>query len=953
MPPVQTFPSDQNTSFASNGFMIPRVLASFAILGGMFALVGWWGDFVSLHTVLSGLASMKANTALCCILLGVGLWARMDESPPAWRRPWRTGGAWLTGGLVVIVTGLTLLEYTWPRSLGIDELLVRDLLTKDSAPGRMSWATAGGLALLGLALLMLDLRVGRATFPAEYLALASAAGGGFALLGYLFNVAALYQFGPFSTMAVHTAILLVMIGVALLLARPHRGVMAEVMSDRMGGMVLRRALPIAAILVLAVAWLLIRIGARGAIAEELETALMVIVVLVILSGGLWWCARYLNRTHGQLEWHSRIHATLSECNQLFAHLTNRDAVVAEIARGLVQHEVFTRSEIWLREEAGAAPRLVASASGAAASVPLQAWTEGAAERGSIAWLERWAQTGEHPAHARCWTQALVVDGAVWGALAVQRATLTAMPRREGDLLREIASDLAFALDQLALRERHAVLAQERARLAAIVMSSDDAIVGKTLAGVVTTWNGGAEQIFGLSAAEMIGQPITRIIPAERLPEEAEIMERIRAGRRVEAFDTQRLHQDGRLVDLTIAVSPIRDAAGTIIGASKIARDNSRRAQAERRLQVSLRELERFKHGLDAHAIVAITDPQGRITYVNDKFCAISGYTRAELLGRDHRIINSGHHPKAFFHELWTTIGRGEVWHGEIRNRAKAGALYWMDTTIVPFLDDAGKPWQYMAIRADITPIKDAEAALIRQAEDLRQSNLDLEQFAYVASHDLQEPLRAVGGCLQVLERRMADKLDDRSRELIGHAVDGAGRMQTLIEGLLAFSRVGTRGRPPASVAPEEALQAALMNLKTALRDAGAEVTHDALPDVSADPVQLTQLFQNLIGNAVKFRGATPPRVHVGVAAGEDGARIITVQDNGIGIERQYFDRIFALFQRLHTRREYPGTGIGLALCKKIMERHGGSMRVESALGAGTTFYCTFPPVRGVPPPPSS
>ncbi|HVU22675.1 MAG TPA: PAS domain S-box protein [Opitutus sp.] len=488
-----------------------------------------------------------------------------------------------------------------------------------------------------------------------------------------------------------------------------------------------------------------------------------------------------------------------------------------------------------------------------------------------------------------------------------------------------------------LNRLHAALEQRNlaaARLAAIVESSQDAVVGKSLDGIVTSWNRGAEQILGFAAGEMIGRPIKRIVPAELFDEEDRILARVRNGEHVDHFETRRLHKDGRVIDVSVAVSPIRDQAGRVVGASKVARDVSVRRRLDAQLQASLREIGEFKTALDEHAIVAITDPQGRITYVNHKFCAISKYPRDELLGQDHRLLNSGHHPPDFFRDLWATIGRGRIWHGEIRNRAKDGSLYWVDTTIVPFLDRHGRPRQYMAIRADITGIKDAQ-------EELARSNQDLEQFAYVASHDLQEPLRAVAGCVQVLQRRYADRLDARADELIGHAVDGASRMQTLIEGLLAFSRVGTRGGEIQSTDAAAALDMALRNLATAIRENGARVTHDELPAVRADAPQLTAVFQNLVGNALKFRGAAPPQIHVG-AQPADGSWIFAVRDNGIGIAPEFFGRIFAIFQRLHTRREYPGTGIGLSLCKKIVERHGGRIWVESTPGQGSTFYFSLP-----------
>jgi signal transduction histidine kinase len=236
----------------------------------------------------------------------------------------------------------------------------------------------------------------------------------------------------------------------------------------------------------------------------------------------------------------------------------------------------------------------------------------------------------------------------------------------------------------------------------------------------------------------------------------------------------------------------------------------------------------------------------------------------------------------------------------------------------------------------------AELALEERAHDLARSNADLEQFAYVASHDLQEPLRMVASYVQLLERRYKDKLDDNARDFIGFAVEGVTRMRRLIEDLLAYSRVGTRGRAPLPVDVAAVVAAAEKNLERAIADSGAVITRDALPpEVPADEGQLVQVFQNLIGNAIKFRREDPPRIHVG-ARREGDDWILSVRDNGIGIESEYFDRIFVIFQRLNPREIYPGTGIGLAITKKIVERHGGRIWVESTPGAGSTISFSIP-----------
>jgi PAS domain S-box-containing protein len=248
---------------------------------------------------------------------------------------------------------------------------------------------------------------------------------------------------------------------------------------------------------------------------------------------------------------------------------------------------------------------------------------------------------------------------------------------------------------------------------------------------------------------------------------------------------------------------------------------------------------------------------------------------------------------------------------------------------------------FTVILRDVTERKRAQAALQQTTEDLKRSNRDLEQFAYVASHDLQEPLRAVGGYVKLLEHRFSDKLDAKARGYIAGAFDGATRMERLIGDLLAFSRVATRGDAFLPADLEDALGQALRNLEAGIDSARATVVHDRLPSLSVDAGQVRQLFQNLIGNALKFHGEQPPKIHIG-AQRQEGRWVFSVRDNGIGIEPQYYERIFQIFQRLHTRKDYPGTGIGLAICKKIVERHGGTIWVESQPGQGATFYFSIP-----------
>jgi len=363
------------------------------------------------------------------------------------------------------------------------------------------------------------------------------------------------------------------------------------------------------------------------------------------------------------------------------------------------------------------------------------------------------------------------------------------------------------------------------RLAAIVESSDDAIISKSLDGVVTSWNAAAERIFGYRAEEMIGQPILRLIPEDRYEEEPRILERLRRGERVDHFETVRRTKEGRLLNVSVTISPLRDKRGMIIGASKIARDITERKRNEEALQRS-------------------------------------------------------------------------------------------------------------------------EQDLAERAAELERLNTELQQFGYIVSHDLQEPLRTITNFVQLLTKRLQGTVDEQTAELIGFIVDGTQRMQTLITDLLAYTRVSGPVQPFAAVDGEALLARVLGDLQLVIREQEAEVSHEALPTVHGDVGQLGLVLQNLIGNALKFRSAPAPHIHIG--ARRDGRQwVFTVRDNGIGIEPQYRERIFQVFQRLHPRSQYPGTGIGLAICKKIIERHGGRIWVESERGQGATFYFTLP-VLGAP-----
>lgn len=366
--------------------------------------------------------------------------------------------------------------------------------------------------------------------------------------------------------------------------------------------------------------------------------------------------------------------------------------------------------------------------------------------------------------------------------------------------------------------------------------------------------------------------------------------------------------------------------------------------------LSAKDLSQLRSAIDEAAIVAITDKRGVITYVNQKFCAISKYSEEELVGKTHQIINSHYHSKDFFSAMWNTIKAGVTWEGEIRNRAKDGTFYWVHTTIVPFMDPEGNPEKYVAVRYEITERKLAEDQLRIYAKKLEVSNQELQDFASVAAHDLQEPLRKIQSFSDRLKVKTKDKLTPEAIDYLERIQSSAKRMQNLINDLLTYSRVTTKAKPFSNVLLNEIFRQVCSDLEVRIEQTGGKIEVKDLPSLEADPTQMYQLFQNLLSNALKFHKTdVAPVIQVSANIltstsnrANPGTCEISIRDNGIGFDQKYADRIFTIFQRLHGRHEYEGTGIGLAVCRKIVDRHGGNITAEASPGQGATFTITLP-----------
>ncbi|NDJ84709.1 MAG: PAS domain S-box protein [Chloroflexi bacterium] len=630
------------------------------------------------------------------------------------------------------------------------------------------------------------------------------------------------------------------------------------------------------------------------------------------------------------------------------------------------------------------------------------------------------------------------------------------------------------------------LSQQRTKLAAIVQHSHDAIIGKDLDSTITSWNPGAEQLYGYTATEMIGKKIDIIFPVNiREQERKHLRELLRSGQ-VRGYETQRVRKDGQIVDISLTISPIEVPGGRTVGYATIERDISNRRQIERLREANTRSLRQLLDTLPI--MVIVITPEGIVTEVNRTAVDLASLRREEVISkplddtywwsysqdaqgrladlirrasagkavrqdvkiraaadqfrtmdlmlspvyndtgdilhlvvaavditerkdREREIMSLTHRlaiqtrrmdaivsniPGIVFEgtgspegdeqdirfvsdyveemlgytaEEWKQIFR-ECIHPEDRDRtrqqltrvynnggagtaqfrviARNGKVLHVESHSSIMVNEQGTPIGACGVIMDITARKETEQKLTQYMRQLHRSNEELEQFAYVASHDLQEPLRKVKSYLQLIEQRYGESLDADGRDFIAYAVDGASRMRTLISDLLELSRIQRNQGEPDVIDLNATLSDVMNTLQLRIGDNQAEITRDRMPEITGIEPHVRRLFQNLISNAIKFRSEAPPSIHIG-AEEQDAEWLFYVRDNGIGIPPAQLERIFAVFQRLHRREDYPGTGIGLAICKRVVENHGGRIWAESTPGEGTVVFFTWPTMRMQPP----
>jgi PAS domain S-box-containing protein len=1031
------------------------------VAGGM-VLLGWAADIALLKSIGPGLATMKFNTAFSFTLAGGALWLLRTPAPSGRRRL----VAQLGSIALIALAALTLGEDAAGWRLGIDEAIVRDLgpTAAPDVPGRMSAATAIGFMLLGAALLLLTAEHRRgAVSLSQALSVIVVLTGLIGLQGYIYGTRELYSFFLFSSMALHTATLFVVAGAGTMWARPHLGFVAILTDPHAGGRFIGPlVLPMAALLI-AIGWAVLR-GLRGGLyGDAVGIALFGTVNIALVASVSWWLAGRLNQAHAQLEaHHERLAISTRELEDLRTALDEHAIVAFTDAQGRitsVNAKFCAISGYTAQELLGKDHRIINSRHHPKAFIA-ELWStigrgrvwhgeiRNRAKDGAFYWvattivpfldaagrpirfvavrtditqrkaLEDALRAGEERFRAlvESLPQLLWTCGGdgLCDYLSPQWVAYTGIPEREqlgskwlgclhpddrAMVVREwsqvLAAGLAFDIE-FRIRRHDGVYRWFKARATPV---RDDT-------GAIVKWFGSNTDIQDLRDADDALRQANRELEArvsERTQALAVANERIQiatAAARIGIWDWNvrdnmltwdstmyrlygieegefggaydawkgALHPD----DLARAEQDLQDAlAGTrpfdtafrivqrsshatryLRGAAVVHSDRNGRPERmvginwditeQREAEQALRASERILREFVAHApaAIAMVDRDMRYLQASERWLQDYTLTGLDIIGRSHYDVFPD------LPESWKAIHQ-RVLAGAVERCDEApyprsdGTTEWLQWEVRPWLTPEGTIGGLIFFTQVITARKRMELELQTQKHALERSNAELEQFAYVASHDLQEPLRAVSGCSEILARRYRGRLDAEADELISHIIDGARRMHTLIQDLLAFSRVDKEQPDLTPTDAGEALQRALANLASAIRDTGATIDAVALPTLPADVAQLTQLFQNLVGNAIKYHGAEPPRIHIDVRP--TGAEWeFLVQDNGIGIEPQYFERIFSLFQRLHTRTEYPGTGIGLAICRKIVQRHGGRIWVESAPGQGSVFHFTLP-----------
>jgi PAS domain S-box-containing protein len=1194
--------------------------AVFAVAVGVSGLAGWKLHIPILGTWGAGPARMVANAAACFVLDGVALWLRGKENQPS--RSARRLTADALAAFVCMVALLSFAEFVLGRDFKIDEVLavvspaerVRGVRT-----ALMASTAALDFLALGLGLLLLDWKTRRGDWPAQFLCFGAA-------LGAIFGLFALALQPRVSgiTMALPAAVTCLVLACGVVCSRASWALGGLLTSQSAGARLLRRVIPGALLMLGLIVWSIAKALLTEANLSWVEASLLAILCGTMLVGFITWIAFIVDRSdslsshlerrvaerraelQSEISQRKRAERTLlslSQCNELLMRASDEPSLLQQICdlvvnvggyrmawvgyaeqdekksvravaeSGFEAGYLDTVNITWADEERGHGPTGTTIRTGRAtvchdiASDPRFApWRKDAIRRGYRSSLVLPLKSGEQ----------------VLGAISIYATEAGAFDTAEQDLLEQLANNLSYGIAALRDREERRRAQELRERLAAVVDSSDDAIISKTLDGTITAWNRGAEKVFGYSAAEAVGHPMLMLLPPDRLNEESDILARIARGESVEHFETLRTRKDGTRIDVSVTISPIKDSGGKIVGASKVTRDITERKRAETALFESQERFRLLLDGVKDYAIYML-DPEGNVVSWNEGAAHIKGYRSEEILGRHFscfytaQAIQSG----APARELQDSVSHGRFEEEAWRVR-KDGSAFWASVVITPMYDATGTLRGFSKVARDITARKQDEERLAAQAEELaRQSvelrrseqalrkvndeleqrvqqrtaqlheseqrvrrklesilspegdlgNLDLadildvaavqsladdfyklagiplfivdlegnalvsvgwqeictkfhrahpesckncqesdrelttgvapgqfklykcknnlwdvvtpitlagqhvgnlfsgqfffederadreafrlqarkygfdenaylaaldrvphlsrdavragmafyiklaqllsqlsysgiqlarstaeqnrvnleltasvqelEAFTYSVSHDLRAPLRHISGFSKLLAEDYGASLAPEAQQHLERIDQGAQRMGLLVDELLNLTRVGRQALTVQPTQLNAAVQDILTLLEPEIRDRQVQWKIADLPAMECDPTLVRQVFQNLIGNALKYsRPRNPAVIEIGLME-KDGRPAIFVRDNGVGFSMKYADKLFGVFQRLHRSEDFEGTGVGLATVKRIVEKHGGRVWADAEPDCGATFYFTL------------
>jgi PAS domain S-box-containing protein len=947
-----------------------RAFVTFAIyatiLVALVVLVGWLLNISLLKSVFPGLATMKANTALCFAISGISLLLLRQEHPD----PHRKKIASLCAFIVLVIGMLTLLEYLFHWNLGISQLFFKDYATPLlQHPGRMSHITALAFALSGMALLLISTGSPAELLIGQGISLIVAAISFLAINGYILGFRSLYRLPGFSSIALHTSLTFFILSFGIFASRPQHGMMKIFSTDLPGSRTMRMLLPAAFVIPMMLGWFVERAEAIGLLSDRTDTAMLTTFVTILFSGVIYFTARKLNRAELNILHVNRLYAMLSQVNQCIIRAKEGEKLFESICRISLDYGSFSASWIATFDDASGRLHTEAGFSRLENFDPSVDLRDSQKEEVLTPYL-RSLGDGRHvicnnlktnrlifPSRSEAEKKGicsfasfpLIRKGKTSGVLSLYSEDKDFFNDDEVKLMEEICGDVSFALETIEHEFERKRVEEERSQLARIVEASDDAIILKSLDGTILRWNDGAQKIYGYSPLEVIGRNISLLAPPDRKQEIDDILFRLRNGEHIVHFETERLHKDGRKLWISLSISPVYDHDGRIIAASTIARDVTRRKLSEDQLQRSQNELKKseekyrifFEEDLTG---VFTSTPDGKLLTCNPAFLSIFGLDSvAEALKIDlNSLYRSPEIRQRFLERL---IREKKLEYVDLEMVRRDGLPVYVIGNISAKFDDNAQITEITGYFFDDTKRRSLEKQLI-QAQKMES----LGTLAGGIAHDFNNILGVVLGHASLLKMGKAN--EERLGQSIQAIEKASRRGAALVRQLMTFARKTEIVFE--SVRINEVVGELLEVLDKTLPKYITVTTtlSPTLPSVAGERTQLYQVILNLCINA---RDAMPDGGTISISTNRIDGQIlklvhhdaaaheyvqVEVKDSGMGMDEITRKRIFEPF--FTTKAPGKGTGLGLAVVFGIVEAHQGFIEVESDVGKGTTFRLNFP-----------